>query len=366
MHRRLVFFFLVIAAAANLSSAAEDPAVRLTIDISEARQVLRILDKLERRASVGEQDWRELFATEPYRRLKERETSIGAPFDDEQFKTFVRSDEARSRRAEWEHTLAQLRKADMRAIGRQVLEWLPEGARIQARVFAEIKPRRNSFVWAKNGEGPAIFLALDRQTQDQFENTVAHECHHIGLQSLEARQTAVRAKLPPRVATAMEWMTAFGEGEAMLAAAGSGYRHPHWADDAPTRARWDTDLMRFHADVARLDQFFIDILDGRLDGEETIRAQAAPFWGDAQGAWYTVGYEMSVLVERQFGRRAFLECLIDPRRLLTLYDRVAQAAIEKGARLPRWSPQLLARLGAASASSPAGPIAAGGGGGDSK
>lgn len=347
MLRCLTFFFLAIVAAVDFATAAEGPAVQLTIDTSEAQQVLRILDKLERRAPVAETDWHALFATEPYRWLKEREKSIGAPFDDEQFKTFLRSDQARAHRTEWEHTLAQLKKSDMRAIGMRVLEWLPEGARIQANVFPAIKPRRNSFVWTKMGEGPAIFLALDQQTQDQFENTVAHECHHIGLQSLQAEQNAARAGLPPRLATAMEWMTAFGEGEAMLAAAGSGVRHPHWADDAPTRARWDADLMHFQSDLARLDQFFVDILDGRLEGEDKIRAQAAPFWGDAQGAWYTVGYEMSVLVERQFGRRAFLECLIDPRKLLILYNRVVEAAIEKGAVLPRWSSQLLSRLKAA-------------------
>ena len=51
-----------------------------------------------------------------------------------------------------------------------------------------------------------------------------------------------------------------------------------------------------------------------------------------------------LLVEQRFGRRAFLECLIDPRKLLTLYNYVAEDATAKGAVLRRWSPQLLTRL----------------------
>jgi len=108
--------------------------------------------------------------------------------------------------------------------------------------------------------------------------------------------------------------------------------------------RWHADLMHFDADMIRLEQLFNDILDGSIAGDDAIQKRAAPFWGDAQGAWYTVGYEMSVLVERRFGRAAFVECLIDPRKLLTLYNQVAEEAAAKGASLRRWSPQLLARL----------------------
>lgn len=345
MHRCLAFI-AALAVATMARPAAGGAVARLTIDASEARQVLRILDKLERNVPVREADWRALFATEPYRWLEEREAALGAAFDDGQFEAFVRSDEARKHRSDWARALAQLEKTDPRTLGARVLEWLPEGARIRARVFPEIKPHRNSFVWARDGEEPAIFMALDRQTRNQFENTMAHECHHIGLHSLEPRQESARAGLSPRATVTLRWMMAFGEGEAMLAAAGTAQRHPHWQDDALVRARWDGDLMHFNADVERLEQFLADILEGRIAGEQDIRKRAAPFWGDAQGAWYTVGYEMSVLVEQRFGRRAFLDCLIDPRNLLTLYNQVAEESAAKGATLRRWSPQLLTLLSA--------------------
>lgn len=138
----------------------------------------------------------------------------------------------------------------MHALGMRVLAWLPDGASIHARVFPEIKPKQNSFVWTKTDDGPAIFLYLERQTKANFENTVAHECHHIGLQSLEKEQDAVQGTMSPVVKTAVGWMSAFGEGEAMLAAVGSTDLHPHWEDDALARGRWDGDLMHFNADLA--------------------------------------------------------------------------------------------------------------------
>lgn len=218
------------------------------------------------------------------------------------------------------------------------------GASIHARVFPLIKPRHNSFVWTKPDDGPAIFLYLERQTRAKFENTVAHECHHIGLQSLEKEQDAVQAKMSPATKTAVHWMSAFGEGEAMLAAVGSTERHPHWEDDAVARARWDGDLMHFNTDLGALQQFFLDILDGKLQGDDAIQERAAPFWGDVQGAWYTVGYEMAVLVEKRYGRQAFTQCLIDPRRLLVLYNQIAFEANQQGASLATWSPALLEKL----------------------
>jgi Putative zinc dependent peptidase (DUF5700) len=317
-------------------------AVQLSVDISEAEQALQIMRKAA--AGVPSADWQQLFATIPYQQLKAREESMGRSFTDEDFQKFLLSPETLARQHEWENVVAEMKQSNMGAIGEQVLAWLPSGAAIHARVFPLIKPSQNSFVWTKPGGDPAIFLYVARQTRPQFESTVAHECHHIGLQSIEARQNAIQSTLPENVRRAMKWMGGFGEGEAMLAAAGSVERHPHWEDDALTRARWDGDLMHFNSDVGALEQFFTEILDGKLHGNEETMKRAAPFWGDAQGAWYTVGYEMAALVEREYGREAFLECLIDPRKLLVKYNRIALEAKAKGASLAMWSPEFLARL----------------------
>jgi hypothetical protein len=289
-------------------------------------------------------DWSALFATPPYIALKAREAAIGRPFTDEEFQSFLLSAKALEQEPIWRKTITAMKQADMTSLGADVLSWLPSEAFIHAKVFPVIKPMHNSFVWTSPTDGPAIFLYIESQSKEKFENTVAHECHHIGLASLSKKQDQLIMNLSPKVKTALEWMTGFGEGEAMLAAAGSTERHPHWEDDALARARWDGDMMHFNSDVVTLQQFFLDILDGTLSDEKAIRKRAAPFWGDVQGPMYTVGYEMSVLAEKRFGRQQFLECLNDPRLLLERYNQVAQEANAKGATLAVWSPAFLARL----------------------
>ncbi|MDG3439396.1 DUF5700 domain-containing putative Zn-dependent protease [Nitrospirillum amazonense] len=345
MYSAIVGAWLFLAGTAM----AQAP-VALALDTSEADEALRILDKSAAHEPVTTADWNRLFATRPYQWLKAREAAMGRPLSDEDFQRFLLSPEAAEQRLGWASTLAAMKQADMARLGAGVLAWLPTGASIHAQVFPEIKPQRNSFVWKKpaaaaadDGGGPAIFLAVNRQSRDQFENTVAHECHHIGLESLAARQEELQAGLPANVKRAVNWLSAFGEGEAMLAAAGAD-RHPHWEDDAPVRARWDGDMQRFATDLEAVQQLLLDILDDKLTQDADIMKRAAPFWGDAQGAWYTVGYEMAVLVEKRFGRAAFNDCLLDPRKLLELYNQVAQEANAHGARLATWSPDLLKRL----------------------
>jgi hypothetical protein len=296
---------------------------------------------------VTDADWQTLFATVPYQWLKAREESMGRAFSDDEFKKFLQSPATIAKMGEWEETLAGMKQADMTALGNRVLEWLPAEANIHARVFPEIKPRTNSFVWHKDKEDPAIFLYLEKETKAQFENTVAHECHHIGLGSLDTVQEKMVAELPPNVKKATEWLGAFGEGEAMLAAAGSPDLHPHWEDDGVKRARWDSDMTHFNTDLAAVQQMEMDILDGKLKTDEEIRKVADPFWG-YQGAWYTVGYEMAALVEKQYGRKVFDECLMDPRKLLVKYNEIAKKANADGAQMAVWSDELLKRLQAKS------------------
>ncbi len=326
------------------------PRVDLVLDPSEARAAIVILRKEEVHEPVTEADWSALFATIPYRWLKAREASMHRAFSDEDFRTFLASPTMVARGPALESALDAWVKADMDALGRQALAYLPDEAGIQARVFPEIKPRTNSFVWKHGDEGPAIFLYLDEHTSGaQFANTVTHECHHIGLQSIEGEQKRLFVGLPAKTRTAVEWMGGLGEGEAMLAAAGGPDVHPHAEDDSASRARWDQDMEHFNGDLLALQEFFVNILDGKLVGDSAIGARAAPFWG-YQGPWYTVGYRMSVMVEKRFGRPALIRGIVDPRVLLTLYNKAAaEQNAAGGDYLSTWSPALLESVSASSA-----------------
>jgi hypothetical protein len=321
--------------------AAPDDRIQVKVDASEADAVLSILAK-KTGPPLAAKDWDRLFATEPYRRLKQREASLKRDFTDEDFKAFVRSPALAAKAGDLRPALEAWRGADIATSARRVLAFLPGSARIKAKIYIVIKPKINSFVFELSKD-PAIFLYLDPQvTAAKFENTVAHELHHVGLASIEAQTAPILAGLPPHVRSAVEWMGSFGEGAAMLAAAGSTEIHPHAVSLPAERERWDGDMKNFDRDLKEVETFFLDVISGRLHGEEAIREKAFSFFG-VQGPWYTVGYKMVVLVEKAHGRASLIECLIDPRLLLKRYNA---AAILWNARnpdkLPLWSEKLLA------------------------
>jgi hypothetical protein len=104
---------LALAILASSATAAGD-RVQLSIDASEADQVLAILTLRRAGKPVPEAKWQQLFATEPYRRLKEREASIAERFhdssiilSDEQFRQFVSSDALLKRAPDFEATIAR-------------------------------------------------------------------------------------------------------------------------------------------------------------------------------------------------------------------------------------------------------------------
>jgi Putative zinc dependent peptidase (DUF5700) len=132
----------------------------------------------------------------------------------------------------------------------------------------------------------------------------------------------------------------------MLAAAGSPDVHPHAVSSPQERARWDRDMANFNQDLATLQQFFLDIVNQKLKTKDEINEKAASFFGE-QGPWYTVGYKMAVIVEKRYGRPALMECMIDPRELLTRYNVAAAELNHHGSeKLALWSPELLVKIGA--------------------
>lgn len=157
-----------------------------------------------------------------------------------------------------------------------------------------MKPRTNSFVFDL-GTGPGIFLYVNPKVQPaELEAIIAHELHHIGMRA--ACGESADSTAPPGVRAARNWITAFGEGFAVLAAAGRPDVDPHAGSDSVTRARWDQDVAHFNPDLERLERFFFDMLEDRL-AADSIRQTGMGFFG-IQGPWYTVGWKMATTIER--------------------------------------------------------------------
>jgi len=314
--------------------------VRLVND--EAEAVLSILAKHAAQQPITEADWQRVFASEGYVRLKQREASMKRPFEEDEFRAFVLSDKLATQRQALADTLAKWSQADMTRAGRLAQAYLPKGARIRAKIYPVIKPRENSFVFDVKGD-PAIFLYLDpTASREKFENTLAHELHHIGYSSSCPSEAVAReiAAMPLNPQGVVKLIGAFGEGFAMLAAAGGPAIHPHAVSSAEDRARWDRDVANFNADLKTVEGFFLKILENQLSQEE-IQKTASSFLG-VQGPWYTVGWQMSVVIERAFGRGKLIECICNQRKLLPTYNQAA-AKLNRKSRQPLavWSDSLL-------------------------
>jgi hypothetical protein len=319
---RSVTISVCFAALSTFALPQSSDRIQLQLNSSEAEAVLAILDKQAAAQTITEADWQRLFSTEPYQRLKKREASMHRDFTDDDFKKFVLSPDLAKRAPDLQNTLDAWKKADLAEAARRVLPYLPDDAVIHAKVFPMIKPNSNSFVYDLSSD-PTIFLYLDPAvTAAKFENTVAHEMHHIGFASIETRTNALLASVPANVKPAVEWMEAFGEGFAMLAAAGGPDVDPHAVSTPQEHARWDHDMANYNSDLRTLDQFFLDIIHGKFNSKDEIDEKAFTFFG-AQGPWYTVGYKMAVTIEKQYGRPTLIECMVDPRKLLVTYNQAA-------------------------------------------
>ncbi len=348
-HFAVITTFFILCSGLSLAEAAKSNAnrIQLKLNTDESEAVLGILAKNAMGHAIPEDDWQHLFATEPYIRLKKREASMKRDFTDDDFKKFVLSPELAAKAQSLRHTLEDWEKTDLNASAARVLTYLPEQAMIRAKVFPMIKPKINSFVFDTETD-PAIFLYLDPQeSAAKFENTVAHELHHIGFASVRSLSEAKLNGLPANVKSAVEWMGAFGEGFAMLAAAGGPDVHPHTVSSPEERARWDHDMANFNQDLATVQSFFLNVINGKFKNDDEIRAKASEFYGE-QGPWYTVGYEMAVIVERKYGRATLIDCMVDPRDLLSRYNSAAAGLNSRRAeQLALWSPELLTKIGLA-------------------
>ena len=341
--KQLALVFLVLFTAVALAS---DSRVEFKFDSSEADAVLAILELRAAGRQATDSDWQRLFTSEPYLRLKKREASMHRDFTDDDFRRFVESDDLTKRRPALRHTLETWKKADLRAAAERILPYLPADARVKASVYPVIKPKTNSFVF-ETDTNPAIFLYLDpEQSPSEFMNIVAHESHHIGFADASKQYEEKIKVLPENPRKAAEWMGAFGEGLAVLAAAGSADVHPMHDFKDDQRTRWDQDMKFVDQELLEVNQFFLDVINGGFTKPDVADHVAFTFFG-YRGPWYTVGYKMGTLVEKRFGRAVLIECMSDPRKLLAKYNDAANLENTAGRteKLPLWSTEILKAVG---------------------
>lgn len=337
---------VIIIFAAALVVSAQTSAVNVPLVTDEAEAVLAILEKRKANQPVTDADWQRVFQSEGYTRLKKRETSMQRSFEDSDFKTFVLSEQLAARAPALKDTLEKWKRVDITRAARLALDYLPKDAYIRAKIYPVIKPRENSFVFDVKTD-PAIFLYLDpSKSASKFENTLAHELHHIGYGTTCPRHevSAEIGKLSTNVQTTLRWTGAFGEGFAMLAAAGGPDVHPHAVSDSGERAQWDKDVANFNSDLKKVEKFLLDVLENKLT-QEQVQTTGFSFFG-TQGPWYTVGWQMAVLIEKTFGRAKLIDAFCDQRLLFATYNEAAEKHNRSAEKpLALWSNSLIDAFG---------------------
>ena len=301
--------------------------VQLAIQPDEARAVLSILDERAAGTPIRPADWQRLFATEAYVRLKQREHSMKRAFEDDDFRRFVLSEALLQQRAELHRVVDDWSRADLAAAAERALAYLPAGAPIRATIYPVIKPLRNSFVF----EGNAIFLHVADEPRAAFETTIAHELHHIGYNA---------ACPQPEGDHFGEWITAFGEGLATLAAGGGPDHDPQRYAKPDVQKAWAEGMRDYDGNFHQVESFFLDIAEGRLKGD-AIPDRGFQFFG-LVGPWYTVGWKMCAVIEQTLERPALIEAFCRPRTLFAVYNRAAALWEQRtGEKLPRWDERLV-------------------------
>jgi hypothetical protein len=329
------------ATACNRTVAARPPeqanvSVRFVPDEADAGVAI-----VRRHASgkpIDESEWRALFNSAGYLALTARDSAFGAPRNDSAFARFLLSDSLAERAGRLADRAHEMSRLDVRRAARRALGYAPANARVAATIFPVVKPQPNSFVFGPDS-APQLFLFVNvDESAAHFFNRLTHELHHVALNTACAADPA--PALPEPLHALVRNLGGFGEGLAMLAAAGSPGVDANLESDAATRDRWDADVRDYPRQFAQIEALVRDVVDGRITTRDSVRAVAQTFYG-AQGPWYVVGWKMAATIETQLGRPALIAAMCDPRLFMTTYNRAAEQA---HSGLPQWDARLLAAI----------------------
>src|SRR5689334_10129281 len=94
--------------------------------LDEPKAVLAILAKRAAHQAVTDTDWDRVFTSDGYIRLQKREHAMNRKFENDDFKTFVMSDELLAKREELATTVEDWSHADLTDAAKRALAYLPK------------------------------------------------------------------------------------------------------------------------------------------------------------------------------------------------------------------------------------------------
>ena len=327
---------LLIALACARPELAPPPSADVVIVRDALDATTGILGSRAVGREIPEYTWDSLFQTQGYQRLKERELALQRPFTDSAFRAFLLSDTLLARLPELLPAVRLWSEINLGSAAARAAAYLPTGTPIRANLYPLIKPRGNSFVHRGSDGIMGIFIYVDpTMPPSELRTTLAHELHHIGYAAACPGVTDSTAS--PAGQMLLRVLGAFGEGLAMLAAAGGPDVDPNAMSRKSIRETWARNIGEVDRHLAAIDTLIQEVASKAITDADTVVARAMTFFGD-QGPWYTVGWLMSSTVEKAVGRPRLVEIMCDPRALIPEYQRIVES---KPGNSPRWSPASL-------------------------
>jgi len=317
--------------------------VGIFFEYDEVEASLTLLEKgFDQTLQTG--DWIRLFETRGYRLLKKRELNMGNAFNDEDFQIFIKSLINTKTVGSYQLTFERFQAIDLNGIQQKVMAYLPKHATFNTTIIPIIKSQKNSFVHQMEGESCLFIYLAPACLKAKLENTLIHELHHIGLDSVY--DPSKYSGLETKTQKLIEWTNAFGEGFAMLAAAGGPQNHPVPFDEQNRRV-WNENSRHVEIDFEKIQCFLIHILEGQFEDEQALIAKGMELMmnNGGQGSWYTVGWKISIIIEEIFGRQTLIDCMEDLRKLYIHYNKGVKVYNSKyGLSLPSWHDKIINRV----------------------
>lgn len=236
IRRPLILCLTLLALPAAVRPEVPAPGVQVRLVTDEADAALGVLDERAQRGEASPQSWERLWKSEGFVRLKKRQEAFGAKDVEKDFRDFLGSDKLLAQRDALRRALELWKHLGVPAAAQRAAAYLPPGIPLRATIYPVIKKSANSFVFELD-TNPAMFVHVDPQkSSDSLENTLAHELHHVGLAACPKPPDLDRLSTAQK--KAFDDLGAFGEGLAVLAAAGGPDVHPHATDEAEAWLVW--------------------------------------------------------------------------------------------------------------------------------